>query len=651
MLRQIFTLSFVVIAFLLVNAQSNDYTAVDQYALNAPDESSQDLYTLAYYLKGNGKFSEREKARSIYTWITHNIRYNHSVIEQKLLGTRENTLMQQPENVLAQRRAVCEGYANLYKSLANLMGLSAEIVTGKVRREDGVIPEIGHAWIAIRLSGEWSLSDPTWGAGYYDPDVDIHFPPADDLYFLVASATMIRDHYPYDPVWQLNRYPMTQAQWESWDLLSPTPQSNSTFPFFYADTILHMNMLDTLQRTLNTCARILRFNPNDDFALTQLGLKMYEQGLVSMVEIYQHLFSLESNPRAQLDTVRYFQQLQLVEQYFARAWAYLHAVKNERLQVIQQQMQPLEYLQAELIFVRGHVHYTQLSRYSRENLNNLNQSNVQAILRRIQLECERATNSYQQALNLYPQSTEEAIQKKRAEIVFFLARCFYLNTISHLNGSANRSSLGEESLTANLAAIIRGKNALLSMKQSIDISAGFSAESEGINEMRNDYPLLMAKLLANESLTRHDLVSLRYRLVFDNPLPYLESNFSTALDGYREAERRAVEGLKILSSSSNKSERQTIIQFLNAGGGLANIQIGAYQIQVAFKLHEKLVKNPSLGAKDKSEALSRIQKAQDAFVRAKPFLEKSGSNSNRMLIDLHSREAKLEELKKWWNGR
>ena len=191
MLRQILLFYLVLASFGGINAQTKDFAAIDTYALNAPVEACKSPESLAYYLKSADKFSERDKARAIYTWITHNIRYNHSIIEQNLLGTRENTLMQQAENVLAQRSGVCEGYANLYKALANLMGLSAEIVTGKVRREDGQIPEIGHAWVSVKIGGEWSLSDPTWGAGYYDPDAGIHFPPSDDLYFLVSSSELV----------------------------------------------------------------------------------------------------------------------------------------------------------------------------------------------------------------------------------------------------------------------------------------------------------------------------------------------------------------------------------------------------------------------------------------------------------------------------
>jgi CII-binding regulator of phage lambda lysogenization HflD len=651
MLRQLLILCFVLTAVLQGVAQANDYFEVDFYALNAPKEATQTLSSLSHYLKGTGKFGDREKARSIYSWITHNIRYNHATIELNQLGTRENTLMQRAENVLEKRSAVCEGYANLYLSLANLMGLKAEIVTGKVRKEDGQIAEIGHAWVAIQLNREWYLSDPTWGAGSYDQDDGAPTSSQDDQYFLVDPGTMIRDHYPYDPVWQLNRFPMTQAQWQSWDLVSPAPQNASTLPFFFADTIAYMRLLDTLQLTLNINARILRFNPDDDFALTQLGLKMYEQGLVAMVAIYENLFALESSPGVQLDTLRYFRQLQTVELDFARTWTYLNAVKNERLKIIQQQVQPLAYMQAELIFVRGHVHYTQLSRYCRENLSALSQLNQQLMLNRIRRETELATQYYQQSLNIYAQGNSAELLEKKSEIIFFLARCHYLNAISYLNASANRSNLEVEALANNLTEIQLGKAALGLMNKTIEGASTLATQAQGIAEMREDFPFLMAKFLANESLTRYDLASARYRKVFDNPLPYLGTNFNAALAIYRESENNAVEGLKLISSSSPTSDRLTIVQFLNAGGGLANIQIGAFQAQVAYKLHEKVIKNPSLESQDKTEALSRIRQAAEAFGKAKPYLELSGLNSRQLLLDLQSRVARLEELKKWWQTR
>ena len=95
MLRHITLFYLVLASFGGINAQAKVYAAIDTYALNAPVEACKSPESLAYYLKGTGKFSEQEKARAIYTWVTHNIRYNHSIIEQNLLGTRENTLMQQ----------------------------------------------------------------------------------------------------------------------------------------------------------------------------------------------------------------------------------------------------------------------------------------------------------------------------------------------------------------------------------------------------------------------------------------------------------------------------------------------------------------------------------------------------------------------------
>jgi hypothetical protein len=273
------------------------------------------------------------------------------------------------------------------------------------------------------------------------------------------------------------------------------------------------------------------------------------------------------------------------------------------------------------------------------------------MLNRIQRETELATQYYQQSLNIYAQGNSAAMLEKKAETIFFLARCHYLNSISYLNASSNRNRLEVNVLETNLAEIHLGKSALLAMEKTIEDASTTSTQAEGIGEMREDFPFLMARLLANESLTKYDLASTRYRQIYDNPLPYLNTNFNAALEVYRESERNAVEGLKFISSSSPKSDQLAIVQLLNAGGGLANIQIGAFQAQVAFKLHEKLVKNPTLGSQDKMEALTRIRQAADAFGKAKPYLVLSGANSRNLLLDLQARVARLEELKKWWQAR
>lgn len=61
--------------------------------------------------------SDVEKARAIIRWIGENIQYDHHSLK---IGSRGD---QSEEAVLCFRRAVCEGYANVFKHLGRYVCL------------------------------------------------------------------------------------------------------------------------------------------------------------------------------------------------------------------------------------------------------------------------------------------------------------------------------------------------------------------------------------------------------------------------------------------------------------------------------------------------------------------------------------------------
>ena len=110
--------------------------------------------------------TDAEKAKVIWDWITDNISYD---VESYFAGTTGAT---SAEDTLANGSSVCAGYANLYKALADKLGLQSEVVNGYAKgysyTEGYVFPDTNHAWNAVRIDGTWHLLDSTWGAGYVD---------------------------------------------------------------------------------------------------------------------------------------------------------------------------------------------------------------------------------------------------------------------------------------------------------------------------------------------------------------------------------------------------------------------------------------------------------------------------------------------------
>ncbi|KAM0810429.1 hypothetical protein AB5N19_10778 [Seiridium cardinale] len=114
--------------------------------------------------------SHTDKARTIFTWSHHNIAYNTEEFFGKCIKSRT------VEETIFHGKAVCQGYAEVYRAIAQRAGLECIMVTGHgkgfghnpLQKNQPPPPRdpTGHAWNAVRIdNGEWKLLDSCWGAG------------------------------------------------------------------------------------------------------------------------------------------------------------------------------------------------------------------------------------------------------------------------------------------------------------------------------------------------------------------------------------------------------------------------------------------------------------------------------------------------------
>lgn len=165
-------------------------TEVDAHALQATPDVEKSPEALAAYLT-SGLSSDRQKARAIFRWITDRIEYDVASYfsgELKPMDAAE---------ILAKRKAVCDGYSMLFSQLARLANLQVKNITGYAkgapsgRVENAQIPN--HVWNAVLVDGRWYALDATWGAGYVDTAGFHHV--QDDFYFLVPPERLLVSHY------------------------------------------------------------------------------------------------------------------------------------------------------------------------------------------------------------------------------------------------------------------------------------------------------------------------------------------------------------------------------------------------------------------------------------------------------------------------
>lgn len=198
-----------------------DYTRVDRHALRATRAAERSLDALAAYLAA-GAQDEAETARAIFRWITDRIAYD----AEAFFSGRYRNLAGDPATVLARRRAVCDGYAELFLALARRAGLEAVKVSGHAKGfgyRNGRAPAgpANHAWNAVRLRGRWHLLDATWGAGSLDAEARRYRRGFEPHYFLTPPERFIYRHLPEEPRWQLLSRPLRAEAFAAQAL--PTP--------------------------------------------------------------------------------------------------------------------------------------------------------------------------------------------------------------------------------------------------------------------------------------------------------------------------------------------------------------------------------------------------------------------------------------------
>lgn len=198
---------------------TRDFTRIDQkaksikYTGNSVDELS---LILSQYAN-----DEAEKARIIYSWITHNISYDVKALNDLFNNNIYPDVT--AETVLNTRTTICSGYANLYQQIAKKMGIKSVIILGYAKGVNyivGLDNNVNHSWNGVKIDGNWYLIDATWGAGTVNNNAfNTQFNP---FYFAPNPQEFIYTHFPENSKWQLLNPIVSRSQFDSLANVSST---------------------------------------------------------------------------------------------------------------------------------------------------------------------------------------------------------------------------------------------------------------------------------------------------------------------------------------------------------------------------------------------------------------------------------------------
>ncbi|UOR05022.1 hypothetical protein MUN82_19050 [Hymenobacter aerilatus] len=221
------------------------YAAVDKLALLLPDTAARSPRSMARYI--NSTFStDTDKARAIYIWLARNVRYD---VEKGLAINFYANTEELITKTLATRTGICQDYAEVFTTVAQLVGLPAYTISGYTKQA-GYVDYVPHAWCTARLDGTWYLFDPTWGAGYVRAGQFVQ--RTNEAYFKTQPQQLISNHMPFDPLWQLLPYPITNPQF----CMGKASNPNLKTAFSFVDSIQLYQQQDTLTRLRHASRRI-----------------------------------------------------------------------------------------------------------------------------------------------------------------------------------------------------------------------------------------------------------------------------------------------------------------------------------------------------------------------------------------------------------
>ncbi|MCE5332307.1 MAG: hypothetical protein LLF95_09220 [Bacteroidales bacterium] len=238
---------FLFIGFFVVSLgapaqKTADYSAVDNKISQIPDSSMQSTQSIARFINSNFS-NQNDKVRAVYCWVAKNIQYDVKNMFAVNFYENEQEII---DKTLKTRKGVCMGYAVLFSDIANKTGIKSYVVDGYTK-QNGKVDYVPHAWVVAKVDSDWHLFDPTWGAGYV---LNSKFTKQlNNIYFKIKPEEMIKSHMPFDPIWQLLNYTVSNEEFNQ----DKTTENTKKLFFNFNDSIAsYENQSKTEQLTAAT---------------------------------------------------------------------------------------------------------------------------------------------------------------------------------------------------------------------------------------------------------------------------------------------------------------------------------------------------------------------------------------------------------------
>ena len=219
--------------------------AIDTKMDEMPDSLESSTASIANYISENFT-TDDDKIRAVYYWTAATISYD---VENMFNQRPNQTVDYKIKTTLETKKGVCMHYAEVFKDIANKVGVKTVIIDGYTK-QDGKIVATGHSWNASKIHGTWYLFDPTWGSGYVNNQQ--YFRNLNNDFFKADVVQFGLSHMPFDYLWQLKEYPISNQEFYD----SKTLSESTTEKFDFNSEIEKDESLSNIERIIAVINRV-----------------------------------------------------------------------------------------------------------------------------------------------------------------------------------------------------------------------------------------------------------------------------------------------------------------------------------------------------------------------------------------------------------
>ena len=228
--------------------------------------ASQYDYTSAARDITQGCRSDYDRAKAIYLWLCNNISFDPTL------------KIRTADECWQRRKAVCQGYCELFYRIAETLGIKSDLIYGKVKIGRDTPATEKHVWLLVKTERGSHLLDPTWGAGkFVNGKFERNEKPL--LWFDVHPSWFIFTHLPSKKQHQFRSSIITeetftalpfatpdleQIGWEAEDALTEASSSRFIFP------IIHPQIPANI--SFHSVPRHHQLSPAEEYRFTLKGL-------------------------------------------------------------------------------------------------------------------------------------------------------------------------------------------------------------------------------------------------------------------------------------------------------------------------------------------------------------------------------------------